>query len=93
MKTEQLYLKLAQAIRDADENPPCQETDPDAFYSEQGDWSGIRQAKDLCKGCPVRLECAEYAIAAIEPYGVWGGTTPRERIKIRGLKRGRPSGD
>ena len=92
MKTEQLYLKLAKAIRDADENPPCQETDPDAFYSEQGDWSSIRRAKELCKGCPVRAECAEYAIAAIEPFGIWGGTTPRERVKIRGLKRGRPTG-
>ncbi len=87
MKTEQLYLKLAEAIRNAESNPPCQETDPDAFYCEQGDWSTLRKARELCKDCPVRAECAEYAIAAYEPYGVWGGTTPRERMKIRGLKK------
>lgn len=91
MKTEQLYLKLAAAIREADTNPPCQETDPDAFYAEQGDWGNIRRAKALCEQCPVRAECAAYAIAAIEPYGVWGGTTARERTKLRGLKRGRPN--
>ncbi|MCX6461543.1 MAG: WhiB family transcriptional regulator [Actinobacteria bacterium] len=29
-------------------------------------------AKTICLTCPVRVECAEYAIRAREPYGVWG---------------------
>lgn len=91
MKTEQLYLALADAIREAETNPPCQETDPEAFYAEKGDWGSIRQAKKLCESCPVIKECGEYAIAAMEPYGVWGGLTPKERVAIRGLGRGRPS--
>jgi WhiB family redox-sensing transcriptional regulator len=90
MKTEQLYITLANAIREADSNPPCQETDPEAFYAEKGDWGSIRQAKKLCEFCPVIKECGEYAIAAMEPYGVWGGLTPRERVALRGLGRGRP---
>jgi WhiB family redox-sensing transcriptional regulator len=90
MKTEQLYITLANAIREADSNPPCQETDPEAFYAEKGDWGSIRQAKKLCDSCPVIKECGEYAIAAMEPYGVWGGLTPRERVALRGLGRGRP---
>jgi WhiB family redox-sensing transcriptional regulator len=91
MKTEQLYLRLAAAIREADSNPPCQETDPEAFFAEQGDWGSIRQAKKLCETCPVQQECGEYAIAAFEPYGVWGGLSARERTKIRGMGRGRPA--
>ena len=91
MKTEQLYLRLAAAIREADTNPPCQETDPDAFFAEQADWGNIRQAKAMCDICPVKAECAEYAIAAFEPYGVWGGLSARERTKIRGNKKGRPA--
>jgi WhiB family redox-sensing transcriptional regulator len=91
MKTEQLYLRLAEAIREADTNPPCQETDPEAFYAEQGDWGSIRQAKKLCESCPVISECAEYAITAMEAYGVWGGLSPRERVAVRGLGKGRPS--
>jgi WhiB family redox-sensing transcriptional regulator len=90
MKTEQLYITLANAIREAETNPPCQETDPEAFYAEKGDWGSIRQAKKLCESCPVIKECGEYAIAAMEPYGVWGGLTPRERVALRGLGRGRP---
>jgi len=90
MKTEQLYITLANAIREAETNPPCQETDPEAFYAEKGDWGSIRQAKKLCDSCPVIKECGEYAIAAMEPYGVWGGLTPRERVALRGLGRGRP---
>lgn len=85
MKTEQLYLALADAIREAETNPPCQETDPEAFYAEKGDWGSIRQAKKLCESCPVIKECGEYAIAAMEPFGVWGGLTPRERVAVRGL--------
>jgi WhiB family transcriptional regulator, redox-sensing transcriptional regulator len=85
MKTEQLYLALADAIREAETNPPCQETDPEAFYSEKGDWGSIRQAKKLCESCPVIKECGEYAIAAMEPYGVWGGLTPKERVAVRRL--------
>jgi len=53
-------------------------------------WGSIRQAKKLCESCPVITECAEYAINAMEPYGVWGGLSPRERVAVRGLGRGRP---
>jgi hypothetical protein len=30
----------------------------------------------------VRSECADYAIRAREPYGVWGGLTEEERERI-----------
>jgi hypothetical protein len=30
----------------------------------------------------VRIECADYAIRAHEPYGVWGGLTEEEREAI-----------
>nr|WP_076482142.1 WhiB family transcriptional regulator [Williamsia sterculiae] len=38
-----------------------------------------RDAKQICRECPVMRECLSYAIQAGEPHGVWGGTTPRER--------------
>jgi WhiB family redox-sensing transcriptional regulator len=38
-----------------------------------------RAAKAICAGCPVKAECADYAIRAREPYGVWGGLTEEER--------------
>jgi WhiB family redox-sensing transcriptional regulator len=30
----------------------------------------------------VRVECADYAIRAREPYGVWGGMTEEERERV-----------
>jgi WhiB family redox-sensing transcriptional regulator len=39
-------------------------------------------AKALCQSCPVRAECAAHALAAREPYGVWGGFTEAERIRL-----------
>lgn len=41
-----------------------------------------REAKRVCRNCPVRLECLEYALDIKEEYGIWGGLTPGERRKI-----------
>lgn len=43
-----------------------------------------KKGKALCRGCPVTNECLEYALA-FDSYGVWGGTTRRERTKLRRL--------
>ena len=34
----------------------------------------------LCAACPVRRECLEHALAVPERHGIWGGTTPAERV-------------
>lgn len=36
-------------------------------------------ARRICDTCPVMQTCLEYAVAANEPFGVWGGLTPEER--------------
>lgn len=93
MKPEQLYLKLAEAIRVAETNPPCQETDPEAWFLEKSDVGVTAKAKKLCEACPVVTECGEFAIANHEQFGIWGGMSPRERSFVRltgrrGLKTG-----
>lgn len=40
-------------------------------------------AKRICHNCPVLRQCRDYALAAREPYGIWGATTPRERAHLR----------
>lgn len=54
------------------------------FYPERG--GSPKEAKAVCAECPVAALCLEYAIAANE-YGVWGGTTERQRGKIRTRRR------
>ena len=47
-------------------------------------------AKALCATCPVIEQCRSYALAAQEPYGIWGGMTEEERREeIRSSGRGR----
>lgn len=41
------------------------------------------RAKAVCGGCEVAAQCLDHALGWPEKYGVWGGTTPRERASIR----------
>jgi len=59
----------------------CAEVDPDLFYPESG--APNRDAKRICAGCDVRAKCLAYALAHRERFGVWGGTTERERRRMR----------
>lgn len=42
------------------------------------------QAKAVCRRCPVREQCLEWALETGQSIGVWGGTSETER---RALKR------
>lgn len=45
-----------------------------------------KQAREMCEGCHVLEQCAAYALYNGEPFGVWGGTTPKERGFYRGKR-------
>lgn len=40
------------------------------------------RALEVCKSCPVRIECKTYAIAHRIREGTWGGMTASQRAKI-----------
>jgi len=42
----------------------------------------LPELKAICASCIHRKECLEYAISNEIPYGIWGGSTPREREKV-----------
>ena len=63
----------------------CAETDPEAFFPEQG--GSTREAKRVCGGCAVRTECLEAALANDERFGIWGGLSERERRRLRLQRR------
>jgi WhiB family redox-sensing transcriptional regulator len=63
----------------------CAETDPEAFFPEKG--GSTREAKRVCAGCPVRMQCLEYALGNDERFGIWGGLSERERRRIRLQRR------
>ena len=51
----------------------------DVFFPEPThDDHGLSEAKQVCAGCPVRRECADYT-AWLRPrpnHGVWAGESP-----------------
>lgn len=59
----------------------CLGVDPDLFFPERG--ASTREAKEVCRGCIVREDCLEYALANGEKFGIWGGMSERERRRIR----------
>ena len=63
------------------ENANCLGVDPDLFFPERG--ASTREAKAVCRGCEVREDCLEYALAHGEKFGIWGGLSERERRRVR----------
>jgi len=59
----------------------CLGVDPDLFFPERG--ASTREAKEICRGCVVRIDCLEYALVNGEKFGIWGGLSERERRRIR----------
>lgn len=53
------------------------------FFPSPDDAEGIARAVAVCAGCPVADECLSFAIETNQPDGIWGGTTPAERVKLR----------
>jgi WhiB family redox-sensing transcriptional regulator len=65
----------------------CRGRDSAQFFhpdGERGASRGRREAaaKNVCRACPVRAECAAQALSTREPYGVWGGFTESERLRL-----------
>ena len=68
----------------------CAETDPEAFFPEGGETG--RRAKKICGRCPVAKECLDYALGNDITFGIWGGTSPKERVELQGPRGPVPKG-
>jgi WhiB family transcriptional regulator, redox-sensing transcriptional regulator len=90
-----LHDRRHQACSDLDASwrlrAACRAVEGDLFFAADGE-RGLakrrreRAAKAICVGCPVREECAGYALTTREPHGVWGGLSEQERERIwRGM--------
>lgn len=73
-------------------NPPCAESFPDAFFSEEPLEGALhirplytmeREAKMACMQCPYQARCLEYAMKNPDMDGIWGGTNERQRRAMR----------
>ena len=68
----------------------CRGMDPDLWFpSEIGRRHYARtvaalteRAKAVCKDCPVRWRCLDYARVTDQSWGIWGGLTEEERARL-----------
>ena len=62
----------------------CRNVDSAYFFHPHGERGVERDrreahAKAICRSCPVIAACREHALAAGEPYGIWGGMSRKDR--------------
>jgi WhiB family redox-sensing transcriptional regulator len=74
----------------------CLGSDPALFFPPGGTGEPLAQAetaKRVCKTCPVRPPCLQFALETNQDTGVWGGTTEEERRSLRRnwVRAGRPA--
>lgn len=69
------------------EQAACKAADPEVFFVDAKEVDKVAEAKSYCGICPVVVQCLTYALANDE-YGVWGGTTMSERMRVRNNPRG-----
>ncbi|HEV7209083.1 MAG TPA: WhiB family transcriptional regulator [Mycobacteriales bacterium] len=65
----------------------CRQADGELFFHPYGEREPSRSRRErdaqaVCARCPVLVRCRAYALAAQEPYGVWGGLTETDRQHI-----------
>ena len=65
----------------------CRGMSVDLFIPTQhkGGPATYEETRPVCDSCEVKTECLNYAVTSGEHLGMWGGTTPRERFRMRGL--------
>ena len=86
-------LKFALLITDEGmewmDDAACRGMDYKIFFPDRG--GSTRIPKTICRECPVRLDCLEWAIQTGQKHGIWGGMSERERRKMK-VERARREG-
>ena len=64
----------------------CLSADPELFFPIPRARSPTGRSAARCgsaRVAPVRQQCLDFAMQTAETHGIWGGTTPEERIRAR----------
>lgn len=67
----------------------CRSTDPAIFFPDTEEEA--KAARAVCSGCPVRMDCLDYANRTRQDFGIWGGLDEKQRRKQRSAGRQRRS--
>jgi WhiB family transcriptional regulator, redox-sensing transcriptional regulator len=59
----------------------CRDSDIDVFFPISPE--GVDEAVAVCRDCSVRRKCLTFALENPDLSGVWGGTSNRQRVRLR----------
>jgi len=59
----------------------CRGLDTSLFFPFRGE--AAPEALATCRRCPVSEDCRDYAVDTGQRFGIWGGTSERQRRRIR----------
>src|SRR4051794_30078434 len=81
-----LRLVSARAGASWHDEAACRHEDPELFFPIGTTGPAILQveeAREVCRGCPVKEPCLQWALECGVDHGVWGGLTEDERRSFR----------
>jgi WhiB family redox-sensing transcriptional regulator len=58
----------------------CRDSSTEVFFPDDGVGGG--QAQRICARCSVKALCLEYSLHHRIAYGIWGGVSERERLRL-----------
>lgn len=67
------------------EHAACAKMPKELFFCETRGKKGdviLEESVAVCRRCPVKEQCLEFAVKNNEPYGQWAGTFPKERAEM-----------
>ena len=59
----------------------CRGMDANWFHPVRG--GSVAAQREVCAGCPVKADCLQYALDNNINVGIYGGTTDKDRRKIK----------
>jgi WhiB family redox-sensing transcriptional regulator len=68
----------------------CRNSDPNLFYPLGRGRAALEQteeAKAICRTCPSREPCLQFALSFRQVLGIWGGTSAEERRQLARERR------
>jgi WhiB family redox-sensing transcriptional regulator len=80
---EELLLAVGVRIPAWQKQAACRGMGVNAMYPQgRGDAWSVRAAKEVCAQCSVVDECKTFALEHNDWFGVWGGTSQKDRVKL-----------
>lgn len=57
----------------------CRGRGHDIFFGTDDSHTSLKAAREFCSNCPVISDCLTHALETPEEYGIWAGTSARNR--------------